>query len=212
MRLLIIATLVVTSSMKGFNMSGFLKSRIILGICSLATSAFIYAHTIDTKSVNIEFVGYKTPSMADLSGSFKKVQYNFGKDTSKISGVLQNASATIIPTSSEIPDNNAATDNMNKVFFPALLGKNNIKVTFIKVVEGEDIGLISAKVVIGKESSIVPLVYTIENNKFVAKGTLDLNSFSQSQKALKALSNAAPGHTGITWANVDIIFTADMIN
>ncbi|MCI7410810.1 MULTISPECIES: hypothetical protein [Helicobacter] len=196
-------------------MNKFMTQKIVPRIFGLAVSSFMYANAmyanaIDTKSVKVEFVGYKAPVMADLAGSFKTIQYTFGKDTRSIVGVLQNASATIVPTSSEIPDNEIATDNMNKVFFPTLLGKNNIKVTFIKVVEGEDTGLLRAKVVIGKESSIVPLVYTINNGKFVAKGTLDLHNFSQGEKALRALSDAAAGHAGITWGNVELIFTADV--
>lgn len=172
-----------------------MMKKIIPCIFGLAASSSVYASTIDTKSVKVEFVGYKAPVMADLAGSFKTIQYTFGKDTRSIVGVLQNASATIVPTSSEIPDNEIATDNMNKVFFPTLLGKNNIKVTFIKVVEGEDTGLLRAKVMIGKELSIVPL---------------DLHNFSQGEKALKALSDAAAGHAGITWGNVELIFTADV--
>lgn len=193
-------------------MNKFMKNKFVAGACLLVMSSFMYANMINTKSVNVEFIGYKASVMADLAGHFKNIQYSFGRDSSSISGVLSNASAIIIPTSSEIPDNEVATRNMNEVFFPTLLGKNNIKVTFIKIVEGEDTGLISAKVSIGKEFSVVPLVYTIKNGKFVAKGTLDLNSFSQSQKALRALSDAAPGHAGITWANVEIVFTADILH
>ncbi len=183
----------------------------IAGLCSVIASTYLYANTIDTKSVQVAFVGYKTSVMADIGGSFKQIQYSFGKDTKSLSGILQNAHAIIVPTSSEIPDNAEATQNMNKVFFPILTGKNNIQVTFIKVIEGEEKGLISAKITIGKESTIVPLEYTIANKQLIAKGKLDLHSFRQGTKALQALSAAAAGHGGITWANVEIIFTANVI-
>lgn len=184
--------------------------KIALGLCGVSVAGFLQAATIDTKSAKVAFVGYKAPVMADLGGHFNQIQYTFGKDTKSLSGTLQNARAIITPTSAEIPDNEEATNNLNKVFFPTLLGKNNIQVTFIKIIEGEDKGIISAKVTIGKESSIVPLEYTIVDNSFVAKGVLDLHAFTNSTKALQALSAAAAGHAGISWPNVTLIFTANI--
>ncbi|MEE6566575.1 hypothetical protein VWM73_12145, partial [Campylobacter coli] len=45
----------------------------------------------------------------------------------------------------------------------------------------ENKGVISARVTIDKKSTLVPLSYTIENNKFVAKGQLDLHAFKGKQ-------------------------------
>ncbi|TLE00032.1 hypothetical protein LS73_006210 [Helicobacter muridarum] len=186
-------------------------SKIVVGsLLSATASAFLHAATIDKSSVEVWFIGYKTPDMVDLAGTFKNIKYTFGKDAKTFMGTLQGASAVIVPTSSEIPDIEAATNNMNKVFFPTLLGKNNIQVTFVKVIEGDNRGVISARVSIGKESTIIPLEYEISDNKLTAKGRLDLHNFSNASKALKALSDAAAGHAGISWPNVDIIFKANI--
>ncbi len=189
-------------------------TRKLVSTClvSAFVSSFMYASTIDQKSVKVEYIGYKTPYMAELAGNFKNIKYTFGRDNKTIKGVLSGASALIVPTSSIIEDNEEATNNMNKVFFPTLLGKNNIQVVFVDVVEGDNKGLISAKIIIGKQSCIIPLEYEIEKNTLIAKGRLDLNNFSNSAKALKALSDAAAGHAGITWANVDIVFTANIVD
>ncbi|RDU70250.1 hypothetical protein CQA66_08600 [Helicobacter aurati] len=186
------------------------KTVIVGSLLSLITSTFLHAATINQASVQVGFVGYKTPFMADVAGSFKNIKYTFGKDTKTLKGTLQGATAVIVPTSSNITDIEEATNNMNKVFFPALTGKNTIQVTFVKVVEGDGKGLISARIAIGKESCIVPLEYTIVDNKLIAKGKLDLNNFSNASKALQALSAAAAGHAGISWANVDISFSAEL--
>lgn len=174
-------------------------------------SSFVYATTIDKKSIKVEFIGYKTPYMADLTGSFENIKYIFGKNDKNIKETLKDAKAIIVPTSSIIDGNQEATNNMNKVFFPTLLGKDNIQVTFIDIIEGDNKGLISAKIIIGKQSCVIPLEYNIDNNKLIAKGRLDLNNFNNATKALKALSNVAPGHAGITWSNVDVVFMANVI-
>lgn len=57
----------------------------------------------------------------------------------------------------------------------------------------------------------MPLTYTIKDDKFEAKGQLDLHTFKNASKALKALSDVAPGHGGISWPLVDISFNADLV-
>lgn len=178
---------------------------------SLLASAMIYANGIDVKSVKIEFEGYKTPDMIGTKGVFKNSKLTFGKDSSSLSSQLKGANAVLSPNDIDMGDNNGIiTTNIIETFFKVLNSKSDIKVSFENIVEGEDKGVISAKVTIGKQSDIVPMIYNIKDGKLVAKGTLDLHTFSNGAKALQALSGVAAGHMGISWSVVDIVFSADL--
>lgn len=184
-------------------------------IFSVATSLLLVsglsAVSFKQDSLKIGFEGYKTKEMVGVSGEFKDVKYKFSKNTQDLANYLKGAKASIKPSSAFMGEGfDAITDNITKVFFPNLLGNSDIKVLFQDVVMGENKGVISAKITIDKKSTLVPLSYTIENNKFVAKGQLDLHTFKNGSKALKALSDVAAGHGGISWPLVDITFSADV--
>lgn len=185
-------------------------------LLSVAASAFLAstlsALSFKQDSLKLEFEGFKAAQMVGVIGTFKDIKYQFSKDTKTLASYLKNAKATINPSSVFMGEgNDVATNNIAKVFFPSLLKKGDIKVTFQNIVEGENLGVITAKITLDKKSAIVPLSYTIENNKFVAKGQLDLNTYKNGAKALKDLSDAAPGHGGISWPLVNISFSADIV-
>lgn len=181
----------------------------ILSSCLLASA--LSAVSFKEDSLKISFEGYKTKDMVGVEGEFKNVEYKFSKNAKDFASYLKGAKATIKPNNAFMGEgNDVITDNITKVFFPALLGNADIKVVFQDVIVGENKGVISAKITMDKKSTIVPLTYTIKDNKFEAKGQLDLHTFKNGSKALKALSDAAPGHGGISWPLVDISFNADL--
>ncbi|EAK1012934.1 hypothetical protein LU204_001066 [Campylobacter coli] len=179
---------------------------------SLILATSLSAVSFNQDSLKVSFEGYKTEDMVGVGGEFKDVKYKFSKNTSTLASYLKGARAVVNPSSVFMGEGNEIiTDNLAKVFFPSLLGNSDIKVVFKDVVTGENKGVISARVTIDKKSTLVPLSYTIENNKFVAKGQLDLHAFKNSSQALKALSDVAPGHGGISWPLVDIVFSTDVV-
>ncbi|WP_144690161.1 hypothetical protein [Campylobacter jejuni] len=181
----------------------------VLSSCLLASA--LSAVSFKQDSLKIGFEGYKTNEMVGVSGEFKDVKYKFSKNAQDLASYLKGAKATIKPSSAFMGEgNDIITDNITKVFFPNLLGNSDIKVLFQDIVIGENKGVISAKITIDKKSIIVPLTYTIKDNKFEAKGQLDLHTFKNGSKALKALSDVAAGHGGISWPLVDISFNADL--
>lgn len=182
--------------------------KMFLTICgSLMLSSVLVAESLDESSIKIGFEGYKTPAMAGTKGVFNEAKFNFKKDDSSLSNQLVGANVILSPNAIDMGGevNQVITDNVVNVFFGALNNKNDIKVEIINVVEGKNKGTISAKVTINRQSTIVPLNYEISGNKnFRAQGRLDLFAFSNAQKALKALSDVAAGHLGISWNIVDI--------
>lgn len=178
---------------------------------SLILATSLSAVSFNQNSLKVSFEGYKTEDMVGVGGEFKDVKYKFSKNTKDLASYLKGAKATIKPSNAFMGEgNDIITNNITKVFFPALLGDTDIKVVFQDVIAGENKGVISAKITMDKKSTIVPLTYTIKDNKFEAKGQLDLHTFKNGSKALKALSDVAAGHGGISWPLVDISFNADL--
>ena len=166
---------------------------------SLFLLSSINAATLKKESIRVSFEGYKTEEMVGVKGEFKNIQYKLGKDTKSIAGTLKGANAIIAPNSVDMEEGNEEiTKNIINAFFATLLPKNgNVQVNFRDVVEGNNKGVISAQITIGNQSTII-------------HGQLDLHVFNNANKALKALSDAAPGHGGISWPLVDIVVTADI--
>lgn len=180
-------------------------------VASVVLASNLSAISFKPESLKIEFEGYKTKEMLATAGTFKDVKYTFGKDGSSLSTYLKNAKAIILPSNAFMGEGlEIVTENITKVFFPSLLGDGDIKVLFQNIVEGENKGIITAKITLDRKSAIVPLTYTIKGNKFEAKGQLDLHSFKNGSKALKDLSDVAPGHGGISWPLVNITFSANI--
>ncbi|EAH8210921.1 hypothetical protein ETN91_00050 [Campylobacter coli] len=178
---------------------------------SLILATSLSAVSFNQDSLKVSFEGYKTKDMIGVKGEFKNVEYKFSKNIKDLASYLKGAKAIIKPSNAFMGEgNDIITNNITKVFFPALLGDTDIKVVFQDMIAGENKGVISAKITMDKKSTIVPLTYTIKDNKFEAKGQLDLHTFKNGSKALKALSDVAAGHGGISWPLVDISFNADL--
>lgn len=176
-----------------------------LGLASVVLVSYLHAVTFDTQSLKTSFEGYKTKDMVNVEGSFKNVKYQFGKNTKSLSGILKGATATIMPSKVDMGDE-TITNNIANVFFRTLNQKGNIVVSFKDVVEGENKGVITAKITIGGEATIIPLSYTINGDMFEAVGQLDLHAFKNGKHALAALSKAAPGHGNMSWPLVNVKF------
>lgn len=187
-----------------------MKKYLIAFCLAFISSAF--AISLNESSIKIYFEGFKTPAMIGTKGSFTKASFKLNAQTS-LSTQLINASITLSPNDIDMggADNQVITDNIINTFFKTLNNKNDIKVTIINVLEGENKGVITAKVTINKQSALLPLVYEISGkNGFEATGRLDLSAFSNATKALKALSEVAQGHLGISWNIVDIKIEAKL--
>ena len=184
-----------------------MKKIISATFCAAALSSTLFAAGLDKGSLKIGFEGYKTPTMIGTKGVFTNAKFNFKRDDSTLTKQLTGATIMLSPKDIDMGGeiNAIITTNIVETFFQTLNGKKDFKVEIINVIEGESKGTISAKVIIDRQSTIVPLTYEIlGNNDFQAQGRLDLSAFSNSAKALKALSDVAPGHFGLSWNIVDL--------
>ncbi|RDU62681.1 hypothetical protein [Helicobacter sp. MIT 14-3879] len=178
--------------------------KILLKIAIIAGSFVVTnAATIDESTLKLDFEGYKTKDRVATIGSFNDVKYSLNKDTSSITSTFKGAKAIIDPNNVDM-NVDEITNNIKNAFFKTLNKGAKFEVEIVNVVEGDNQGLLSGIVKIGKEKSNLPLSYTINESDFFAEGELDLSVFKNSSKALKALSDVAPGHAGFSWPLVKV--------
>lgn len=122
----------------------------VLSSCLLASA--LSAVSFKEDSLKVSFEGYKTKDMIGTKGEFKNVEYKFSKNTKDLASYLKGAKATIKPSNAFMGEgNDIITNNITKIFFPALLGDTDIKVVFQDVIAGENKGVISAKITMDKK-------------------------------------------------------------
>ena len=189
-----------------------MKKLIVTAFGSVILSSALFAAGLDETSIKIDFEGYKTANMIGTKGMFKTATFNLKKDNSSLATQLSGATVVLSPKDIDMGGeaNQLITDNIVNAFFGTLNNKNDFKVEIVNVLEGEGKGTISAKVIINRQTEIIPLTYTITGKDFQAQGRLDLAVFSNSAKALKALSDAAPGHLNLSWNIVDVTITGKL--
>lgn len=189
-----------------------MKKLIVTAFGSVILSSALFAAGLDKTSIKIDFEGYKTANMIGTKGMFKTATFNLKKDDSSLATQLTGATVVLSPKDIDMGGeaNQLITDNIVNAFFGTLNNKNDFKVEIVNVLEGEGKGTISAKVIINRQTEIIPLTYTITGKDFQAQGRLDLAVFSNSAKALKALSDAAPGHLNLSWNIVDVTITGKL--
>lgn len=165
--------------------------------------SFCFGSELDTSKIEAYWTGYKFANKTSVKGSFKDIKFKFAKG-SGISGILTGSTATIDPNK-VYTGNPASEKNLTLSFFQKFIGKD-IKVKIEKIIEGENGGTVLAKVTMNKKTQLIPMQYEIKNNKFLAKGVLDLFAFKLDE-AYKSISEACKTfHKGLTWSQVEIGF------
>ncbi|HIV48979.1 YceI family protein [uncultured Helicobacter sp.] len=172
----------------------------ILGVVGLN------AASIDTNKVNVVWTAYKTPAKAAVSGTFKDINFKFGKKRDSIASTLEGASATIDPMKVNLNDD-VKNANLRDFFF-SKFSKKEIKVTLRDVVEGKDQGTILASVKMNGKTNKVPMEYKITNGVLKASGVLDLSEFKLNEARANLQKAVYDLHEGITWSQVGIAFEA----
>lgn len=176
---------------------------LVLGFLSIVG---IHAASIDTSKVNVVWTAYKTPAKAAVSGTFKDIEFKFGKKKDSIATTLEGASATIDPMKVNLNDD-VKNANLRDFFF-SKFSKKEIKVTLRDVAEGKDQGTILASVKMNGKTNKVPMEYKITNGVLKASGVLDLSEFKLEEARANLQKAVSDLHEGMTWSQVTIGFEA----
>lgn len=172
----------------------------ILGVVGLN------AASIDTNKVSVVWTAYKSPAKVAVSGTFKDIEFKFGKKRNSIAATLEGASATIDPMKVNLNDD-VKNANLRDFFF-SKFNKKEIKVTLRDVIEGKDQGTILASVRMNGKTNKVPMEYKITNGVLKASGVLDLSEFKLTEARTNLQKAVYDLHEGITWSQVGIAFEA----
>lgn len=176
-------------------------SLALLGLVGLS------AATLDASAAQVGFEGYKLAKKTAVPGTFKDVKFNFTTTEGSVPAILKGATADIDFTKidTKLPVRNQ--NIVNKLV--KLLTSHDIKVSFDEVTGDDTKGDIKAKVVMNGVSKEVPLSYTVEGGKLVAKGEINQMDFMpKAFEAFKADKVIAGLHQKMTHPEVGISFTA----
>lgn len=170
-------------------------SFLILGSC--------FGMNLDTSKTQMYWEAYKLANKTAVKGSFADVKYKFGKK-SGISGQLLGASAQI-DLAKVVTGNPESEKNLTNEFFKKFVGKN-IRVKIEKITEGDNQGILLAKISMNKKTQLVPMQYEIKEGILSASGVIDVLSFKL-DSALEQLAKACSAlHEGYTWSQVKVGF------
>ncbi|WP_394954993.1 hypothetical protein [uncultured Helicobacter sp.] len=179
---------------------------LILGVLS---AVGLNATSIDTNKVSVVWTAYKTPSKVAVSGTFKNIDFKFGKKRDSIASTLEGASASIDPMKVNLNDD-VKNANLRDFFFSKFSTKE-IKVILRDVLEGKDQGTILASVKMNGKTNKVPMEYKIANGVLKASGVLDLSEFKLDEARANLQKAVYDLHEGITWSQVTISFEAPIV-
>jgi len=153
------------------------------------------------KNTSVNWVAFKTPAKAGVKGSFTKFTIKPAKKMGELKDVLIGSTFTV--DSQSVHTKNPSRDKkIVKNFFPNI--KISGKVTGIKK------NMVITEMVMNGKKVKVPLKYTMKDNSFSAKGTIDVLDFMMNSN-LEAINKACKAlHEGKTWNDVNIEIKTDM--
>jgi polyisoprenoid-binding protein YceI len=166
----------------------------------LMISAHAYSDcTIDTQSLKVEFVAFKTPLKVGVKGWFTDLGVKKVYKAKNFAGLFENRSFSINPKS--IKTGNESRDmKIAKFFFGNMEKGNRLKGKLLKYGKKE----LDIEFDINGVNKVVPLKMTRSTNTFEAKGVIDVFDFSL-MNSLKGINKACEElHEGKTWNDVEI--------
>lgn len=160
-------------------------------------------------SIDIKWTAFKTASKVGVKGSFKNINFKLAnKEAKELKDIL--VGSTIKLKNEDVFSKNKARDlKLTKFFFNKLRGE--IRAIIEKVeIKNEKEGIVFVKITMNNKTQTVPMKYSYKDNKFKAKGYLDIFDFS-GNNALESINKACYNlHEGKTWSDVKISFTLNI--
>jgi hypothetical protein len=171
--------------------------------------SFASASKVDVGTPQIKFIGYKFTNKTPVSGTFKKVKWDYKKVAKDIEDSLRGAKFTIDSHSIDAGKKARNTNITNALF--KNWGGREIKGEVVKVIKKRKMAF--TKFTVGERSFEVPFRYTMQGKKVRLTAVIDLIEvgFSKSYKLLS--KRCAPWHKGkdgktLTWSEVALEVSA----
>lgn len=174
------------------------------GIEKKSTAAF----AISNAKNYISFTAYKTTEKVPVTGEFKEVKIITGGEGNTIKEAI-NGTAFSVPISSLATKDASRDFKIKKFFFGKMVGTNALTGYF--QIKDDTTGVV--KLTMNDVAKDVPFTYTISENTFEMKATIDINDWNASE-ALASLNKICEAlHTGAdgiskTWSEVALNITS----
>lgn len=172
--------------------------EILLSILLLTTSTFADC-TYSSKNSKITWNAFKTYEKIGVSGTFDKTVY-IPKTAQSIDSLL--TSSQILIQTASVNSGNAGRDATLLSSFFKVQNAHTIEAKIISAKAGKAV----VEIFMNNVKKMIPMNYHVENEKVVAKGTIDLGDFAM-LPSLNAINKACYDlHAGKTWQDVEIGF------
>lgn len=172
--------------------------KIVCATLFLALSAFADC-TYQSDSAKVTWKAFKTYEKIGVGGNFDRV-ITQPKNASSIEALLIGSNVKI-DTASINSGNPARDATLVNSFFKV----QNIDTITAKIISTKDSKAIT-EITMNNVTKTIPLNYTIQEGKIVAKGAIDLGDFTMLSSLQSINKTCFALHAGKTWQDVEIGF------
>ena len=175
----------------------FMKKIIISGLL-LAITAFAQC-TYQSDTAKVTWKAFKTYEKIGVAGSFNQI--TFTPKTAQNLEELLTGSRVLIDTKS-VNSGNAGRDATLVASFFKIQNVTSIDAKIVSVKDAKAL----VQITMNEITKTIPMAYTVQEGKVVAKGTIDLGDFTM-LSSLQAINKSCFDlHGGKTWQDVEIGF------
>lgn len=169
-----------------------------LSLSSMAAECVALAKDVP----QVTWTAFKTPAKAGVNGTFTNT--SIVATTAKNAQDLMSTATFTIDTNTSSTKDAARDANIDKNFFSLFKNPGKITGKVLKVTDKK----VNVAITLNGKTIEVPMKYTLEDNKIVANGTIDVFDFALNDQ-LKKLNKACFAlHEGKTWNDVNIQLVA----
>lgn len=176
------------------------NSALSLMTLAVLSSVVEAKECFNTDKINITWTSYKTLAKIGVGGDFSKVDLKVSNtDSLSVKKMLMDAKIT---TSLENLDAKLDLKNSNIAkFFTAHLDDKAVRAKIVAVHDKK----MDVSIELNKVTLVIPMSYTVEDNKVKAKGVIDALDYKL-VPALGILNSNVAGHLNKGWNDISIGF------
>lgn len=191
--------------------------KIIFSLFSLFSLSYASGGCVLVQSgdMNVSWNAYKTLDNTEVKGAFTSVNYVPEAKEGKNFRELLVGSTVKIDTSKLNTDNSEIDDTLVSTCLKKLKA-SAIKADIIsmkadKHIEGKPYqGKLDMNITINEKTLVIPMQYVYENERFIAKGSIDFFDFSGKESLANMNKDCYDINKGKTWDDVGIEFATQI--
>lgn len=178
-----------------------MKKILLSSVLALGLSLNLSAYEING-DLGVQWTGFKTEKKVAVSGTFKDIKISIEKNDD-LSAFLKSANVEI-QTISFDSKNPGRDESITSTLFS--LATSKVIAGSVKSVDEANKSLV-LDVTMNEVTKEVPMTYTINDGKIMAKGAIEILDYDMKNPFLAFAKKCAVYHENKSYSNVDIEFT-----